>query len=112
MANKAYVVINRQYQLSEPSDEVVFFPTGENGVYVSKAFNGAKILGDVVISLEKAREQATELGHGINEEVAFLCVHSTLHLLGYDHETSPEDEEDMFSRQREIMKKFRKQDDK
>ena len=61
--------LNRQYQLSEPSDEVVFFPTGENGVYVSKASNGAKNLGDVVISLEKA--------------VKTCRMHGVFGLLGY-----------------------------
>jgi probable rRNA maturation factor len=60
-------------------------------------------LGDIVISLERAARQGYDIGHSIYHEVAFLCVHSTLHLLGYDHETSKEDEEEMFQKQREIM---------
>jgi probable rRNA maturation factor len=60
-------------------------------------------LGDIVISLERAAIQGYHLYHSLYHEVAFLTVHSTLHLLGYDHETSQEDEEDMFRRQREIM---------
>ena len=61
------------------------------------------MLGDIVVSLEKAQAQADEYGHSFEREVAFLCVHSTLHLLGYDHETSEEDELDMRSRQTAVM---------
>jgi probable rRNA maturation factor len=60
-------------------------------------------LGDIVISLERAAKQGYEIGHSIYHEVAFLCVHSTLHLLGYDHETSKADEKEMFAKQKEIM---------
>ena len=61
------------------------------------------MLGDVVLSLEQAARQAEEYGHSIEREVAFLTVHSMLHLLGYDHETGDEDEADMRARQRAIM---------
>ena len=61
------------------------------------------MLGDIVLSLERAREQADTYGHSFEREVAFLCVHSTLHLLGYDHETADEDEMDMRVRQRKIL---------
>ena len=60
-------------------------------------------LGDIVLSLEKAQEQAEEYGHSFNREVAFLCVHSMLHLLGYDHERSEEDDELQCRLQREII---------
>ena len=68
-----------------PTD-VLSFPLGENGVYDVDENNGCKMLGDIVISMERAQEQATLYGHPLQREVAFLTVHSMLHLLGYDHE--------------------------
>lgn len=64
---------------------------------------GSLILGDIVISAERAAEQATEFGHSFRREIAFLTVHSMLHLLGYDHETSEADEALMFSKQEKIL---------
>ncbi|MBQ8311188.1 MAG: rRNA maturation RNase YbeY [Clostridia bacterium] len=65
-----------------------------------------EMLGDVVLSLETAQRQATEFGHSFEREVAFLTVHSMLHLLGYDHETGEDDEKDMRERQRAIMERL------
>lgn len=63
-------------------------------------------LGDIVLSLEKAEAQAKEYGHSLERETAFLTVHSVLHLLGYDHEISKEDEKEMFEKQEEILSKM------
>ncbi len=61
-------------------------------------------LGDIVLSLERAKEQAEEFGHSYERECAFLTVHSVLHLLGYDHVNSEEEEMEMRERQRVVMK--------
>ena len=63
-------------------------------------------LGDMVISMEHVKAQAKEYGHSQTRELSYLVVHSVLHLLGYDHETSQEDERDMRRRQSEIMDKL------
>jgi probable rRNA maturation factor len=67
---------------------------------------GAVMLGDIVISTERALEQAKEYGHSFTREVCFLAVHSTLHLIGYDHETSEADEKYMNDTQEKILAKM------
>lgn len=65
--------------------------------------DGSRIyFGDIVISIEKAMEQAKEYGHSLDREIGFLTAHSMLHLLGYDHMT-PEEEKIMFKKQEEIL---------
>ena len=66
----------------------------------------AVLLGDIILSAEKAVEQAAEYGHSIEREFAFLAVHSTLHLLGYDHEVSAEEERYMNEKQEEVLTKI------
>ncbi len=78
--------LNKQYRNIDRETDVLSFPLGENGEYDINHDTGAKMLGDVVISLPKAVEQADMYGHSLQREIAFLTVHSVLHLLGYDHE--------------------------
>ena len=78
--------VNKEFRDVDRATDVLSFPLGENGVYDVDENNGCKMLGDIVISMERAQEQATLYGHPLQREVAFLTVHSMLHLLGYDHE--------------------------
>ena len=88
--------LNKKYRNKDVPTDVLSFPMFENGeIEYDDESDEPCALGDIVISLEKAKSQAEEYGHGIDREVGFLCVHSVLHLLGYDHETSKDDEEYM-----------------
>lgn len=78
--------MNRQYRDKDMPTDVLSFPMGENGHYDINHETGAKILGDIVISVPKAQEQARAYGHTLEREVGYLTAHSMLHLLGYDHE--------------------------
>ncbi len=84
--NAAIAELNGQYRNKPMPTAVLSFPLGEDGKYDIDENNGCKLLGDIVISMEKAMEQAELYGHSLQREVAFLTVHSMLHLLGYDHE--------------------------
>jgi probable rRNA maturation factor len=77
--------LNAQYRNINSATDVLSFPMGENGEYDTNMETGAKILGDIVISMEKAVEQSKAYGHSLQREVAYLTAHSVLHLLGYDH---------------------------
>ena len=77
--------LNKIYRQKDRVTDVLSFPLGEDGKF-DKNENGAYVLGDIVISMPKAYEQADMYGHSLQREVGFLTVHSLLHLLGYDHE--------------------------
>jgi len=77
--------LNKLYRNVDSATDVLSFPLGENGVYDKNPETGNYLLGDVVISVEKAVEQAESFGHSFDREMAYLTVHSVLHLLGYDH---------------------------
>ena len=97
--------LNSRYRGKDKPTDVLSFPLYEDGNFDTAECISGAMLGDIVISLERAREQAAELGHGFLREVAFLTVQSTLHLLGYDHERSEEEDEAQCRAQREIMEK-------
>ena len=83
--NEQIKKLNAQYRNIDAATDVLSLPMGENGEYDTNMETGAKILGDIVISVEKAVEQAEAFGHTLQREVAYLTAHSVLHLLGYDH---------------------------
>ncbi len=78
--------LNNQFRDIDSETDVLSFPLGENGVYDINYDTNEAELGDIVLSLEKAEEQAARYGHSLDREVGYLTVHSMLHLLGYDHE--------------------------
>lgn len=84
--NDEIAALNEQYRNKPAPTDVLSFPLGENGIYDKNQETGAVMLGDIVISMERAMEQADMYGHSLQREVAFLTVHSMFHLLGYDHE--------------------------
>ncbi|MCL2236309.1 MAG: rRNA maturation RNase YbeY [Defluviitaleaceae bacterium] len=103
VSNQRMHELNRELRGKDATTDVLSFPlmsredilrANHEGIYVN--------LGDIVINLEKAREQAHEYGHSTRREVAFLTVHATLHLLGYDHDTKAAEAE-MFAKQEAIL---------
>jgi probable rRNA maturation factor len=104
--------LNREYRGVDRPTDVLSFAMNETGegemdIYVDEEEidEFPNMLGDIVISLPKAQEQAEEYGHSLERELGFLVVHGFLHLLGYDHGTE-EEEKEMFSRQEEILQKI------
>ncbi|GAA0295882.1 putative rRNA maturation factor [Gracilibacillus halotolerans] len=98
--------LNKEYrQIDQPTDVLSFaLEEGEDN-YSIEGNEIPRMLGDIIVSVDKAKEQAETYNHSFNRELAFLTVHGFLHLLGYDH-MSDEDEKKMFSRQEEILHEF------
>ena len=100
--NEAIRVKNAEYRGKDSATDVLSFPMYERDE-LADPYELPVVLGDIVISLERAAEQAEGLEHSTEREVAFLTIHSVLHLLGYDHERSAEEDEDMCRRQRDVI---------
>ena len=94
--------INKEYRgVDRPTDVISFaFFDDENESLVKG--DAPKSLGQILISYQKAEEQAKEYGHSLNRELSFLFVHGLLHLLGYDH-MNEKDEKEMFKLQDDIL---------
>lgn len=105
--NEEIQKINRDYRGKDQPTDVISFALEEmgEGEVVVKGDNLPVALGDIIISLEKAKEQAEEYGHSFQRELGFLAVHGFLHLLGYDHMTK-EEEKIMFTKQKELLEKY------
>ncbi len=110
--NEGIRALNSMHRNIDRATDVLSFPMFEydedgniSDEYAELNEMGEILLGDIVISLEKAFEQAGEYGHSFSREVGFLTVHSMLHLLGYDH-MMPDDEKEMFGYQKEILEEI------
>lgn len=104
--------LNREFRDKDAATDVLSFPMLEfdaDGNALDADFDfddGSAVLGDIVISAERAREQAESFGHSFRRELAFLTVHSMLHLLGYDHVDDPEGEKIMFEKQETVLNRL------
>lgn len=92
--------INREYRDINRETDVLSFPMMDFDTPDTTV-----MLGDIIISYEKAVSQAEEYGHSLKRELCFLCCHSALHLLGYDHETE-EERNEMEQKQKEILERL------
>ncbi|WP_424474871.1 rRNA maturation RNase YbeY [Oceanobacillus kimchii] len=105
--NKEIQVLNRNYRQKDTPTDVISFAMQESNEDEMEIIgaDGPLVFGDIVISVDKAKEQSIEYDHSLERELGFLAVHGFLHLLGYDH-MKEEDEKRMFSRQEEILGEF------
>jgi probable rRNA maturation factor len=102
--NEKIQKINNEFRgIDKPTDVLSFPLTDYESADVPFVDELDGSLGDIVISLERAKEQAEEFGHSFDREIAFLTVHSMLHLLGYDHVNNEEEELDMRKRQSDVL---------
>ncbi|MFC4711955.1 rRNA maturation RNase YbeY [Planococcus dechangensis] len=102
--NESIRVINRDYRGKDQPTDVISFSMEEEGeeeIAIVGA-TGPRLLGDIIISVERTKSQAEEYGHSFERELGFLAVHGFLHLLGYDH-MNEQDEKAMFAKQEEIL---------
>lgn len=97
--------LNKEFREIDRETDVLSFPLGDENGFEVDPDTDAILLGDIVISLEKAQAQAEEYGHSFKREVAFLITHSLFHLLGYDHITA-EEEAEMFAKQEKVLEKL------
>ena len=105
--NEGIQALNRAYRDKDQPTDVLSFALaeGEDAAF-SLPPAGPLMLGDIVISYEKAAAQAEAYGHSVQRETVFLFVHGMLHLLGYDHEQGEAEEKAMFALQDQIMAKL------
>lgn len=99
--------INKEYRGKDYPTDVISFALEEDGEGEIEIIGAdmPPVLGDIIISVDKAQEQAEEYGHSLMRELGFLTVHGFLHLLGYDHMTE-EEEKEMFTKQKEILNRY------
>ncbi len=101
--NKYIHELNKTYRNIDRETDVITFALEDEDTIIIP--NNERILGDIYISIDKAKEQAREYGHSLLRELSFLAVHGFYHLLGYDHQTKDE-EEIMFKKQEEVLEEY------
>lgn len=101
--NKEIKSLNAQYRNKDTATDVLSFPLSNDGEF-DRTDSGSAILGDIVISIEKAMQQAEMFGHSFQREMAYLTVHSALHLLGNNHENGGIDAVRMREKEETILK--------
>ena len=105
--NETIRTLNRDYRDKDAATDVLSFPMEEElpDETAPQIIGGPteRMLGDLVISVERAVEQAAEYGHAVERELAFLTVHGLLHLLSYDHEQGPAAEAEMQAEEKRIL---------
>jgi len=99
--------INKEYRQKDAPTDVISFAMEEMGEGEIEIIGEdvPAVLGDIIISIDRTKEQAEEYGHSYERELGFLAIHGFLHLLGYDH-MNEEDEKVMFSRQKELLEQY------
>jgi len=95
--------LNAQHRNKNEVTDVLSFPLGIDGVYDINHASGAALLGDIVICLPRAQKQAQMYGHTFQREIAYLAVHSMLHLLGYDHKQGGIESVRMREKEEQVM---------
>ncbi len=106
LTNNAYIhTLNKEYRGIDRPTDVLSFALNESEEPEMVDGPEVNVLGDLIISVERAEEQAADYGHSLRREVAFLTVHGMLHLLGYDH-MEDEEREEMEAEQRYVMEKL------
>ena len=107
LTNNEYIhTLNKEYRGIDRPTDVLSFALNESEEPEMVDGPAVNVLGDLIISVERAEEQAADYGHSLRREVAFLTVHGMLHLLGYDH-MEDEEREEMEAEQRFVMEKLR-----
>ena len=95
--------LNKEYRGIDRETDVISFALEDDKSMIIP--NEIRLLGDIYISLDKAKEQAEAYGHSLERELCFLAVHGIYHLLGYDHE-SEEEAKIMFKKQEEVLMEY------
>ncbi|MEI2665501.1 rRNA maturation RNase YbeY [Rossellomorea sp. LJF3] len=107
VTNERIQEINREYRAKDQPTDVISFALEELGEDEVEIIGAGipRVLGDIIISIDRTKEQAEEYNHSVSRELGFLALHGFLHLLGYDH-VEEEEEKKMFKRQKDILDEY------